>query len=74
MATVHQGDVIIQVRAGTSLQVVDAVTRGQVGVAASLSEALELAADQGGAVWRENVDHYGRALGAPVLILPKMSQ
>jgi hypothetical protein len=74
MATVHQGDVIIQVRAGTSLQLVDAVTRGQIGIAASLSEALELAADQKGAVWRENVDHYGRPLGAPILILPKMSQ
>ena len=73
MATANRGDVLIRVFAGSSLELVDAVTREPITVASSLNEAISLAAERRAAVWRENVDSRGRALGAPILLLPKVS-
>ena len=73
MATANRGDVLIRVFAGSSLELVDAVTREPITMVSSLDEAIAIAAERRAAVWRENVDNRGRALGSPILLLPKVS-
>jgi hypothetical protein len=70
-STPTQGDVLIRVIAGSSYERVDAATREQIAVVPTLDVAVKVAAERGGAVWRENVDTRGRPLGGPVLLLPR---
>ena len=72
MAIPQHGDVLIRVFAESELQLVDAVTRDQIAIVRSLNEAVSLAVERRGAVWRENVDSDGRSIGVPILLLPKV--
>ena len=73
MATPQHGDVLVRVFAESELQLVDAVTREQIAIVRSLNDAVALAVERRGAVWRENVDGDGRSIGVPILLLPKVS-
>jgi hypothetical protein len=67
-----RGDVLIRAL-GDDFELVDATTREQIAIVPALQEAVQVASERGGAVWRENVDDGGRPLGQPVLILPRPS-
>jgi len=67
-----RGDVLIRAL-GDDFELVDATTREQIAIVPALQEAVQVASERGGAVWRENVDDGGRPLGRPVLILPRPS-
>lgn len=66
------GDVLIRAL-DDDFELVDATTREQLAIVPALQEAVQVASERGGAVWRENVDDGGRPLGHPVLILPRPS-
>lgn len=67
-----RGDVLIRVYAGSSFQLVDAMTREQIAIIGDLKMAVRIGSDHGGAVWRENVDNRGRPIGDPILLMPQM--
>jgi hypothetical protein len=52
---------------------VDAATHQQIAIVPSIEDAIRIAGDRGGAVWRDNVDNRGRPLGEPILLMPQMT-
>jgi hypothetical protein len=63
------GDVILRGSAETGFMVVDAVTRKSLAGPAPLEQAIQLAKDSGAiAIWQENTDERGRAMGLPFRI------
>ena len=73
MAIPERGDVLIRKFVGSSVQLVDARTFEQICIVPSLDFGIRIGADQRVAVWRENVDPQGNALGAPTLLRQRAS-
>ena len=66
----QHGDVLIRDFVGGSFQLLDAATHEQIAIVPSFENVLRIAADRGGAVWRQNIDNRGRPLGSPMLLAP----
>jgi hypothetical protein len=71
VATPRRGDVVIRHSTSSDFQLVDAVSEELIATSHSLVGAIDLAAARGGAVWRQNLDQRGRAVGLPLLLLPR---
>jgi hypothetical protein len=66
----QSGDVLIR-HSICEFELVDPVTDETIARRTTLVDAVRLAANRGGAVWRQNIDAAGRGLGEPILLLPR---
>ena len=70
--TPQSGDVLIR-HSTSEFELVDAITDETIARRTTLVEAVRLAANRGGAVWRQNIDAAAHALGESILLLPRRS-
>ena len=67
-----KGDLLIR-HSAAGFELIDEASRQLVATTASLNAAIEVAATREGALWRQDADNRGRALGDPVQLLPPRS-
>jgi len=72
MPSIHRGDVLLRVYAGSSFELLDAITHEQIAIVPAIEFAIRIAADRHALLWQQNVDNRGRPLGEPVLLTPPM--
>jgi hypothetical protein len=69
MKDTPERDILIRQWSDSRCELLDAKTEDRLASTASLDEALSIAQKYRGAIWREVLDHRGRPLGPPTLLL-----